>query len=194
MALTTSTMLRLGTTMPNFNLPDVISGKIISSEIFSHQKAFLVMFICRHCPFVQHVQHELARLGQDYHRDDLAIIAISSNSVQTHPEDGSEQLKEMAVELGFNFPYCYDATQEVAQAFTAACTPDFFLFDSDRHLVYRGQLDSSRPTNGILVTGHDLRAAIDAVLVDQVVESEQQPSVGCNIKWHPGFEPKYSSR
>ncbi|MGL5083939.1 MAG: thioredoxin family protein [Microcoleaceae cyanobacterium] len=191
MALTTSIMLPLRTPAPSFQLPDVVSGKLISPNLFPYQKAFLVMFICRHCPFVQHVQHELAKLGQDYHRENLAIVAISSNSVQTHPDDAPHQLKKMAEELGFNFPYCYDETQTVAKAYMAACTPDFFLFDGDRRLVYRGQLDSSRPSNDKPATGIDLRAAIDAVLDDYPVDSEQHPSVGCNIKWHPGSEPKY---
>lgn len=191
MALTASTMLALGTSAPDFQLPDVTTGKTISLETFSGKQALLVMFICRHCPFVKHIQTELAKIGQDYCDQNIGIVAISSNSVQTHPQDGPEQLKEMAKELNFNFSYCYDETQEVAKAYTAACTPDFFLFDQDFKLVYRGQLDDSRPSNGKPVTGADLRAAVDAVLADKSVSSEQIPSVGCNIKWHPGAEPDY---
>lgn len=149
------------------------------------------MFICQHCPFVKHIEAELARIGQDYGSQGLDILAISSNSVETHPQDNPSQLKAQAERLGFTFPYCYDETQEVAKAYTAACTPDFFLFDGDRHLVYRGQLDDSRPGNSKPVTGADLRAAIDAVLAGQTVPANQKPSIGCNIKWHPGDEPAY---
>lgn len=191
MALTTSTMLALSTPAPDFQLPDVTTGEMISLETFADKKALLVMFICRHCPFVKHVQNELAKIGKDYVSKGLGIVAISANSVQTHPGDAPDQLKEMAQELGFNFPYCYDETQEVAKKYTAACTPDFFVFDSDRQLVYRGQLDESRPSNGKPVTGQDLRAALDAVLDNQTVSMDQVPSVGCNIKWHPGSEPQY---
>jgi peroxiredoxin len=191
MSLTASTMLALGTSAPEFQLPEVTTGDTISLETFSGKKALLVMFICRHCPFVKHIQTELAKIGQDYSNKNIGIIAISSNSVQTHPQDAPEQLKEMAKELNFNFPYCYDETQAVAKAYTAACTPDFFLFDSEFKLVYRGQLDDSRPSNGKPVTGADLRAALDTILADKSVSSEQIPSVGCNIKWHPGAEPDY---
>ena len=191
MALTASTMLALGTTAPDFQLLDVTTGETISLATFSGKKALLVMFICRHCPFVKHVQTELAKIGQDYSYKNVGLVAISSNSVQTHPEDAPEKLKEMAEELGFNFPYCYDESQAVAKAYTAACTPDFFLFDSSLKLVYRGQLDDSRPSNSKPVTGADLRTALDAVLTDQAVSSDQIPSVGCNIKWHPGSEPDY---
>ncbi len=191
MVLTASTMLGLGTPAPDFQLPDVTTKETISLATFAGKKALLVMFICRHCPFVKHVQTELAKIAQDYSSKNVGIVAISSNSVQTHPQDGPEQLKEMVQELGFNFPYCYDQTQAVAKAYTAACTPDFFLFDSDQKLVYRGQLDDSRPSNGKPVTGADLRAALDAILADKPVSSEQIPSVGCNIKWHPGLEPDY---
>jgi peroxiredoxin len=191
MALTASTMLSLGTVAPDFQLPDVTTGETLSLDTFSGKKALLVMFICRHCPFVKHIQAELAKIGQDYDSNNVGIVAISANSVQTHPQDAPEYLKEMAQELGFNFPYCYDETQAVAKAYTAACTPDFFLFDSHRQLVYRGQLDESRPSNGKPVTGADLRAALDAILTDQPVSSEQVASVGCNIKWHPGGEPDY---
>src|SRR5690349_5805878 len=191
MVKTLSTMLELGTAAPEFNLPDVVSGQTISLESFEGDPALLVMFICRHCPFVKHVQEELARIGVDYDGRGLGIVAISSNDVATHPDDAPEHLRAMAEELDFRFPYCFDETQEVAKAFTAACTPDFFLFDRERALVYRGQLDDSRPDSGRPVTGRDLRAAIDAVLAGRPVASDQRPSIGCNIKWTPGREPRY---
>ncbi len=199
MALTASTMLALGTKAPDFHLLEVVSGKTISLSTFVDKKALLVMFICRHCPFVKHIQKELAQLGQDYLTSDLAIAAISTNDAKNYPDDAPESLKAMATELGFKFPLCYDETQETAKVYTAACTPDFFLFDSDgsanakgeHKLIYRGQLDDSRPSNGKPVTGADLRAAIEAVLASKALESEQKPSVGCNIKWKPGNEPSY---
>jgi peroxiredoxin len=191
MVLTASTMLPLGTKAPEFHLPEVVSGENISLANLADKKALLVMFICRHCPFVKHIQTELANLGKDYFNSDLGIVAISANDAQNYPNDAPESLKEMSTELGFKFPLCYDETQETAKAYTAACTPDFFLFDQERKLVYRGQLDDSRPSNNKPVTGADLRAAIEAVLVDQAVTSEQIPSVGCNIKWKPGNEPNY---
>ncbi len=191
MAMVSSTMLDLGTQAPNFQLPDVTSGETISLETFAGKSALLVMFICKHCPFVKHIETELARLGHDYGPKNVGILAISANSIQTHPQDGPEHLKTMAETLGFNFPYCYDATQVVAKAYTAACTPDFFLFDGDRALVYRGQLDGSRPGNNLSVTGQDLRAALDQVLAEQPVPTAQVPSIGCNIKWTPGNEPPY---
>jgi peroxiredoxin len=184
-------MLALGTQAPNFNLPDVVSGETISLATFSSNRALLVMFICRHCPYVKHVEDELAKLGHDYAGMDIGMVAISSNDVGTYPEDAPDSLKEMAETLGFNFPYCYDEDQEIAKAYTAACTPDFFLFDEARALVYRGQLDGSRPGNDIPVTGQDLRAAIDAVLADKPVEANQMPSLGCNIKWKEGNQPAY---
>lgn len=191
MVQTASTMLELGTRAPDFHLPDVCTGKIISLNNFSDRKALLVMFICRHCPFVKHVKRELRRLDQDYKDRSLGIVAISSNDVVSHPEDSPEKLCAMAREEEYSFPICYDEMQEVAKAFTASCTPDFFLFDGDRKLVYRGQLDDSRPGNGKPVTGKDLREAIDAVLSDQPVTVDQKPSIGCNIKWKPGNEPSY---
>ncbi|NJN20956.1 MAG: thioredoxin family protein [Leptolyngbya sp. RL_3_1] len=184
-------MLDLGTQAPDFQLPDVVSGDMISLQTFTGKPALLVMFICKHCPFVKHIQDELARLGRDYGPKNVGILAISANSIQTHPQDGPEHLKTMATSLGFTFPYCYDATQVVAQAYTAACTPDFFLFDGDRALVYRGQLDGSRPGNPIPVTGQDLRTALDQVLAGEPVPTPQTPSIGCNIKWTPGNEPPY---
>jgi peroxiredoxin len=191
MVLTASTMLPLGTKAPEFHLPEVVNGKIISLENFDDKKALLIMFICRHCPFVKHIQQELAKLDQDYSNSDLGIIAISANDAKNYPNDAPESLKEMSIELGFDFTFCYDETQATAKAYTAACTPDFFLFDSDRKLVYRGQLDDSRPSNNQPVTGKDLRAAITAVLNNQPISSEQQPSIGCNIKWKAGNQPNY---
>ena len=183
MALTKSTMLSLGTKVPDFSLPDVVTGKKVSLNDFSEKKALLIMFICRHCPYVVHVQEELARIGVDYKDKDIDIIAISSNDPDYDSDDRPEKLKEMAEDLGFNFPYLFDETQEVAKAFTAACTPDFFLFNKEKKLVYRGQLDDSRPGNGQPVTGKDLREAISATLVGKAVVEEQRPSSGCNIKW-----------
>jgi thiol-disulfide isomerase/thioredoxin len=191
MALTASTMLSLGTQAPDFHLPDVVSGQTISLSTFAQKKALLVMFICRHCPFVKHIKEELAQLGKDYINKGLGIVAISTNDAKNYPDDAPELLKAMAIELDFNFPFCYDESQETAKAYTAACTPDFFLFDAKQQLVYRGQLDESRPSNGKPVTGADLRAAIDAVLADKPVAGEQKPSIGCNIKWKPGNEPSY---
>lgn len=186
MALTESTMLPLGTPAPIFSLPDVVSGQSISLATFADKSALLVMFICRHCPFVKHVQEELARIGRDYQKTGLGIVAISANDALNYPDDAPGRLKEMAIALGLTFPFCYDADQSTAKAYSAACTPDFFLFDADRHLVYRGQLDDSRPSNGKPVTGKDLRAAIDAVLNGKAVRLDQKPSIGCNIKWRPG--------
>ncbi len=192
MALKESTMLALGTSLPDFALPDVCSQEIIRPETFQHRSALLVMFICRHCPYVVHVQVELTRLAQNYEEKNLGIVGISSNDVAGYPADAPSRLKEMAEGLGWKFPYCYDESQTVAKAFTAACTPDFFVFDCQRRLAYRGQLDASRPGNRKPVTGQDLRAALDAVLVDQPVTIQQRPSAGCNIKWKPGNEPAYA--
>lgn len=191
MVMVESTMLALGTQAPAFSLTDVVSDKTITLETFSEGKALLVMFICVHCPFVKHVEQELAKIGHDYTDQGLKIVAISSNSTATHPQDAPEHMKEQAKIQGFNFPYCYDETQAVAKAYTAACTPDFFLFDATRKLVYRGQLDDSRPSNGKPVTGNDLRQAIDGVLAGQNLPEEQMPSIGCNIKWAPGQAPAY---
>ena len=191
MARTESRMMTLGTKAPEFRLPDVVSGREVSLETFRDRKGLLVLFICRHCPFVKHVQDELARIGRDYADSDLGIVAISSNDAESYPDDRPESLKEMAEELGFTFPFCFDETQDVAKAYDAACTPDFYLFDDGRELVYRGQLDGSRPGNGIPVTGEDLRRAIDQLLAGQPVDTEQRPSLGCNIKWRPGNEPDW---
>ena len=189
MVLTPSTMLALGTPAPDFSLPDVVSDEIISLRNFQDKKALLVMFICRHCPYVKHIQTQLAQLGQDYQNTPLGIVAISSNDAQNYPADAPASLKEMALELGFTFPFCYDETQEVAKTFTAACTPDFFLFDQEFKLAYRGQLDDSRPSLEIPVTGQDLRQAIDQLLAGKPANPEQKPSIGCNIKWKAGNEP-----
>jgi thiol-disulfide isomerase/thioredoxin len=178
-----SVMLPLGTPAPDFALPDAVSTDTISLDTFAGKRALLVMFICPHCPFVKHVNPELARLGRDYAGSDLAIVAISSNDVAQFPEDGPEGLAHQAHGFDFSFPYCFDETQDVARAYQAACTPDFFLFDSARRLIYRGQLDDSRPSNTIPVTGSDLRAAIDATLAGKPVPAVQKPSIGCNIKW-----------
>lgn len=184
-------MLELGTAAPDFHLPDVVSGKTISLATFAGQKGLLVMFICRHCPFVKHIQAELAQLGQDYANQNLGIVAISANDAANYPDDAPDSLKAMAKDLGFTFPLCYDESQETAKAYTAACTPDFFLFNGDRKLVYRGQLDDSRPGNNQPVTGQDLRSAMDALLQDQPIPPDQKPSIGCNIKWKPGNAPGY---
>ena len=178
-------MLELGTTAPGFSLPDAVSGETVTLETFVGKKGLLVMFLCPHCPFVNHVESELAKVGADYAGGSLGIVAISSNDVAQFPEDGPEGLREQAQRLGFAFPYCYDESQDVARAYQAACTPDFFLFDGARKLVYRGQLDGSRPGNGVAVTGADLRAAIEAVVGGHAVSPEQKPSIGCNIKWKP---------
>lgn len=194
MALTPSTMLSLGTQAPDFKLPDVVSSKTISLASFSGKKALLVMFICRHCPYVVHVKEELARLGKDYAGKDIGMVAISANDAANYPDDAPDKLKAMAVELKFNFPFCYDESQQTAKAYTAACTPDLFLFGPDRALVYRGQLDDSRPGNGKPVTGKDLRAAIDALLAGKAIDPNQRASIGCNIKWKKGNEPAYYGR
>ncbi len=191
MVLTPSTMLGLGTQAPDFQLPDAVSGEIISLKRFSGKKALLVMFICRHCPYVVHIKDGLAKLGKDYADKDIGIVAISANDADNYPDDAPEKLKQMAQELEFSFPFCHDESQEIAKAYTAACTPDFFLFDAAKKLVYRGQLDDSRPDNGKPLTGKDLRAAIDALLNDQPVSQDQKPSIGCNIKWKAGNEPDY---
>ncbi len=187
-------MLQLGTTAPDFQLPDTVSGKTITLGDFQDKKILLVMFICCHCPFVKHIQGELAKIGHDYAGTDLGIVAISANDVEKYPDDAPEKLKEMADQLAFTFPVCYDATQEVAKAYTAACTPDFFLFDQNRALIYRGQLDESRPGSEKPVDGADLRAAINAALADKPINPEQRPSIGCNIKWKPGNEPDYFTK
>jgi peroxiredoxin len=181
-------MLPLGTKAPAFSLPGT-SGELVGNRDFEGAP-LLVMFICNHCPYVRHVADELSRIGRDY-RGKLGIVAIGSNDAEEYPEDGPEQMKSEKRDRGYTFPYLYDQTQEVALAFKAACTPDFFLFDPSHSLVYRGQLDGSRPGNNVPVTGADLRAAMDAVIAGEPIAAEQRPSLGCNIKWLPGKSPGY---
>jgi peroxiredoxin len=183
MSLTESTMLELGTTAPDFALTDVTTGKTVRRDDLRGKDALLVMFICAHCPYVKHLEKSLGALGADYAGKPLAIVAISSNDVTTHPADSPDGLKAQAKANGFAFPYLYDESQSVAHAYRAACTPDFFLFDKEFKLVYRGQFDGSRPGNGVPVTGQELRAALDLVLAGKPVPREQRPSMGCNIKW-----------
>jgi peroxiredoxin len=189
----TSTMLELGTEAPDFTLPDVTTARMVRRSDFDDRKGLLVMFICRHCPYVRHVRPALAQLGHDYGNQNVAIVAISANDPAAYAEDAPASLAGEAREAGYTFPYLFDETQEVAKAYTAACTPDFFLFDAHRKLAYRGQFDSSRPGNGEPVTGRDLRAAIDAVLADRAVPEDQRPSIGCSIKWRPGNEPSHET-
>lgn len=188
MVLTPSTMLPLGTAAPDFALPDT-SGKTVRLADFKNAPALLVMFICNHCPYVKHIREGLAKLARDYQAKGVAIVGISSNDVSTHPDDSPEKMAIEVKSAGYVFPYLYDETQEVAHAYQAACTPDFFLFDASQKLVYRGQLDASRPGNGVPVTGADLRGALDAVLAKKPLAAEQKPSIGCNIKWKAGNEP-----
>jgi peroxiredoxin len=176
-------MLELGTIAPDFALPDAVSGNTVRRDDFKGKKALLVFFICPHCPFVKHIEEGLAALGKDYAQQPIGIVAISSNDALQYPTDSPEGLKQQAETFGFTFPYLYDESQDVAKAFSAACTPDFFLFDDKFSLVYRGQFDASRPGKVIPVTGKDLRAAIDLVLAGKPVPAEQHPSIGCNIKW-----------
>lgn len=190
MARTESTMLALGTTAPDFALPDVAHGRTYTRDGVGQGRAMLVMFISRHCPYVQHVAAELARLDADY-RDRVALVAIASNDVVNYPDDAPASMAAMAREFGYAFPILFDESQEVAKAYAAACTPDFFVFDTDGRLVYRGQLDDSRPKNDRPVTGRDLRAALDAVLAHEPPAADQFPSLGCNIKWRKGNEPTY---
>lgn len=190
MARTPSTMLPLGTKAPNFSLVNV-DGKTVSLKDFDGAPALLAIFMCNHCPFVKHLADHLAQFAAEYMAKGVAIVGISSNDVANYPADSPEQMVHEAENRGYTFPYLYDETQEVAKAYRAACTPDFFLFDRDRRLVYRGQFDSSRPDSGTPVTGTDLRAAVDAVLAGQKPSEKQSPSIGCNIKWIAGKEPDY---
>lgn len=184
-------MLELGTTAPDFALPDVVTGRTVSLAAFQDKDVLLVMFICHHCPFVKHVKDELARLGRDYAGKGVGIVGISSNDPAVSSDDSPEGLRRMVSEWGLTFPVCYDESQAVAKSYAAACTPDFYVFGRDRRLAYRGQLDAARPSNLIPVNGEDLRAAIDALLGGRAVNSEQRPSLGCNIKWKAGNEPAY---
>jgi peroxiredoxin len=187
----TSTMLALGTEAPDFALPDVVSGEMVSLSDYSDKTGVLVMFICNHCPYVKHVRTELAQIGKDYADSGIGIVAISANDPGVSPGDSPELMKEEAQTQGYVFPYLFDESQEVAAAYTAMCTPDFFLFGPDRKLVYRGRMDESRPDSGIPVTGKELRAAMDAVIAGDTVSVEQYPSMGCSIKWSEGRQPAY---
>jgi peroxiredoxin len=191
MVETQSTMLPLGTKAPHFLLPDP-QGKHISSDDFKSAPALLVVFMCNHCPYVKHIQSRFAELAKEYQARGVAVVGISSNDVESYPDDSPEKMAEEIQRVGYTFPYLYDESQAVAKAYHAACTPDFFLFDKDRRLAYRGQFDDSRPRNGRPVTGADLRAALDAVLEGRPVTSDQRPSAGCNIKWKAGNEPQFS--
>ncbi len=191
MSLTPSTMMELGTRAPDFALPDVRTGQTVSLADFEGGNGLLVIFMCEHCPFVKHVETEFAKIGTDYKDQGLGIVGISANDDENYPDDAPEKLAEQAEDVGFVFPYCHDNSQETAKAYRAACTPDLFLFDENLELVYRGQLDDSRPGNDQPVTGNDLRAAIDALLSGEPISEDQYPAVGCNIKWKPGSEPDY---
>lgn len=191
MVRTASTMmLPLGAPAPNFSLPDT-EGRIVRLSDFRGAPALLVAFMCNHCPYVKHVADHLAALAKEYQAKGVAVVGINSNDVENYPDDSPEKMREEVALRGYTFPYLFDETQEVAKRYGAACTPDFFLFDKEQRLVYRGQLDDSRPNNGIPVTGKDLRAALDAVLAGQPVSPDQKPSLGCNIKWKPGNAPDY---
>jgi peroxiredoxin len=183
MAATPSTMLPLGTSAPDFNLPDTVSGENKSLQELKSDKATVIMFICNHCPYVKHVNQELVQLSNEYIQKGISFVAISSNDIVNYPDDSPEKMKETAEELGYNFPYLFDESQETAKVYEAACTPDFYIFDSDLKLVYRGQLDDSRPNSDIPVTGRDIRSALDNILDGSEVSSDQKPSIGCNIKW-----------
>ena len=190
MVRTASTMLPLGVAAPDFSLPDA-HGKLVSLSDFADAPALLVVFMCNHCPYVKHVAAGLAELARDYQRRGVAVVGINSNDVANFPDDSPAKMAEEVKARGYTFPYLYDETQAVAKAYQAACTPDFYVFDRRRTLVYRGQLDSSRPQSGVPVTGEDLRAALDAALDNRPAPSQQKPSLGCNIKWKPGNEPEY---
>jgi len=191
MALTPSTMLPLGTAAPDFKLPDT-TGKLVALADFANAPALLVAFICNHCPYVKHIRRGLADFAREYQAKGVAIVAINSNDVKNYPDDSPAKMAEEVKLAGYSFPYLYDESQKVARAYQAACTPDFFLFDRARKLVYRGQMDDSRPSSGTPVTGADLRAALDAVLASKPVAAHQVPSMGCNIKWKPGPAPAYT--
>jgi peroxiredoxin len=186
-------MLELGTALPAFRLPD-LDNRIVSDLEFTGARGLLVAFICQHCPFVRHIRRDFARFAAECQAQGLPVIAINSNDVTAHPEDGPDGMRQEAAEVGYSFPYLFDESQEVAKAFRAACTPDFFVFDNSRLLVYRGQFDASRPNNGVPITGADLRAAVQGLLTGGQVPEEQKPSMGCNIKWKKGNEPTYFNR
>jgi peroxiredoxin len=190
MVMTASTMLPLGTEAPGFALPDA-AGNLVSLSDFEEAKTLVVVFMCNHCPFVKHVIDGLVKLAKEYQSRGVAFVGINANDVDEFPEDRPEKMAEFAREKGIAFPYLYDETQDVAKQYHAACTPDFFVFDENRRLVYRGQMDDSRPGSNVPVTGVDLRAALDAILAEEPVPEEQKPSMGCNIKWKAGNEPEY---
>ncbi|NLX13693.1 MAG: thioredoxin family protein [Phycisphaerales bacterium] len=190
MVRTLSTMMPLGISAPDFALPDT-EGRTVRLTDFKDAPALLVIFMCNHCPYVKHVRAGLADLGRALQAKGVAVVGINANDTQAYPDDSPEKMRSEAAEAGYTFPYLSDTSQEVAKAYTAACTPDFFLFDADRRLVYRGQMDDSRPGNDEPVTGKDLRVAVDALLSGRTISSEQKPSMGCNIKWRPGNEPEY---
>jgi len=195
MARTLSTMLELGTPAPDFRLHNAnpaCGGEMVSLSDFVDAKALLVAFICNHCPYVIHIRDEFVRFAREYQSEGLAVVAISANDITTHPADGPDKMTDASMQHGFTFPYLYDQTQQVAQAYQAACTPDFFLFDGEQKLFYRGQFDKSRPGNREPINGQDLRAAVNAVLAGQASPSNQIPSMGCNIKWKTGNEPVYA--
>jgi peroxiredoxin len=187
---TASTMTPLGSHAPDFELPNT-NGKLIKLSDFSNAKAMVVIFMCNHCPYVKHVAPEIVRVWSDYVSRGVAFVGINSNDAEKYPDDGPDKMKEEATKQGYRFPYLYDESQSVAEAYNAACTPDFFVFDRDRRLVYRGQLDDSRPKSDKALSGRDLRRALDNILNNQPVSTDQRPSVGCNIKWKEGAEPKY---
>lgn len=189
-----STMLPLGTRVPDFSLVNAVDGRKVSPADFRDRQALLVMFICNHCPYVKHVMKEIGRVAAHYRPKGVGIVAINSNDIQSHPDDAPQHMKALAQAEGWTFPFLFDESQAVARAFRAACTPDFFVFDRDRRLVYRGQLDDSRPKKDVPVTGRDLRAALDAVVSGNPVPADQTPSIGCNIKWKAGNEPEYSTK
>jgi peroxiredoxin len=191
MALTPSTMLELGTPAPDFRLPDP-KGNVVSLSDFRDAPALLVAFLCNHCPYVQHIREGLARFARDIRDQGVAMVGINANDARSHPEDSPTRMAEEIERFGYVFPYLYDESQAVAKAYRAACTPEFYLFDRERRLVYRGQFDGSRPGNQVPVTGEDLRAAVAALLAGRALPEEQRPSVGCNIKWRPGNEPDYA--
>lgn len=183
-------MLALGTAAPDFRLPNV-DGNMVGLADFKNAPALLVVFLCNHCPYVKHIRSGLAALARDYQKRDVAVVGISANDVANYPDDSPQKMREEAAQAGYTFPYLYDESQQIAQAYRAACTPDFFLFGPDQKLVYRGQLDDSRPGNGQPVTGRDVRAALDALLAGKPVSDDQKPSMGCNIKWKAGHAPRY---
>ena len=188
MALTPSNMLPLGTQAPDFSLPDT-RGRQVSLASFADRPLLLVAFICNHCPFVKHIRKQFAALGNEYQDKGVGVVAINANDTEAYPDDNMENMRREVEAAGYRFPYLLDESQQVAKAYDAACTPDFYLFDRQRRLIYRGQFDGSRPKNDVPVTGEDLRAALDAALKDRPISGDQQPSIGCNIKWKPGNEP-----